>query len=346
LIGACRGVLGIDDSVALLTDGGAGDGASSTDASGAVEGGALADGAVAGDGSSASDGATGDSSAGGDAGEGGTTSTVDARYANWPMAPDHPTQLTTSASGTIVNDALTGLSWEQTSTSMYSSITMGSAYCAGLTLGGKNDWRVPTRIELLSIVDYDPTMAPAKLPAIFGAHNSNNWTQSKIIGNAACTYSIGFLNSAEYDLVFPETVGASAWTRCVRGGAPLPNNWSDPPPAGLFVVQGSYVQDTRTGLLWERDVTAPADTYGNAVNRCTALGTGFRVPTERESHTLTDESRTAAPVWPAVFSGSAGTYWTSTVIDNSHEWTWTSGGTADVDDPQVASHFVRCVKSM
>ena len=59
-----------------------------------------------------------------------------------------------------VTDTLTGLIWQQKSSSSTYSWEQALVYCEGLNLAGYTDWRIPTIKELTSLVDYS-RRAPA-----------------------------------------------------------------------------------------------------------------------------------------------------------------------------------------
>ena len=87
---------------------------------------------------------------------------TDMNWAEWPM-PNGPTDVSNGAAnaasytdngdGTIT-DKVTALMWEKGSSGPYASWSQARAHCPTLTVGGYKDWRLPTRIELLSLVDY------------------------------------------------------------------------------------------------------------------------------------------------------------------------------------------------
>jgi hypothetical protein len=54
-----------------------------------------------------------------------------------------------------VTDNITGLMWQQSGGGIIDSQTNAIGRCEALTLAGYADWRLPTLIELMSIVDPD-----------------------------------------------------------------------------------------------------------------------------------------------------------------------------------------------
>lgn len=70
----------------------------------------------------------------------------------WPRwGVSNPRSFTTNDDGTV-KDNVTGLVWQQGISDREETWSSATAYCAGLTLAG-GGWRLPTRIELLTIVD-------------------------------------------------------------------------------------------------------------------------------------------------------------------------------------------------
>src|SRR5262245_28544364 len=139
---------------------------------GGGESGASSEGGSSGDGSSGSggdSGGAGDSQGGssmGGSASGGSAGTSDAgaagacgrpksSWATWPMPNPpstglpNPASYDTSVDG-VVCDEVTGLLWQREvdSTAVYIR-SEASAYCDGLELAGYDDWRLPTRIELV-----------------------------------------------------------------------------------------------------------------------------------------------------------------------------------------------------
>ncbi len=90
----------------------------------------------------------------------------DPNWAAWPMPNDaadvaqgapNPTHYTDNGDGTVTDD-VTGLMWQKTlpvtSPPPYWRWADALLYCQGLRLAGFDNWRLPSAIELLSIVDY------------------------------------------------------------------------------------------------------------------------------------------------------------------------------------------------
>jgi hypothetical protein len=117
-----------------------------------------------------------------------------------------------------VYDAKTKLTWQQTVTAAGypwgSASTAGTAqnYCGALPLAG-GGWRVPTVVELQSLVDYsqqggpyiDPTAFPNTPSAVF-------WTADVVVGSPTYAWFVGF----NYGYVSNNVQTNTFNVRCVR----------------------------------------------------------------------------------------------------------------------------------
>jgi hypothetical protein len=127
---------------------------------------------------------------------------LDATWAAWPMpnsqadvvagAPN-PASYTDNADGTVT-DNVTKLIWQKEPPStVFPSFNDAKVYCAALVLGGYDDWRVPTRIELVSIVDYG--RAHPALDPVFGPGPSVNYVAMPG-SNDVSPWTVGFYEGA------------------------------------------------------------------------------------------------------------------------------------------------------
>jgi hypothetical protein len=124
----------------------------------------------------------------------------------------------TSTSGVVI-DKVTGLWWQQPINGLNNQSKTCSAgctqadaltYCANLTLAGHCDWRLPTRIELVSIIDYT---APGSFNQLYFPNTSGDffWTSSPYLPAASNAWMVGFNSGTYHDTVInPHLV------RCVR----------------------------------------------------------------------------------------------------------------------------------
>lgn len=296
---ACRAILGIDDDVGLLT--------ASSD-----EGGALADG-PGGDGPPITD-ATSEVPSGFDAAFDAGVKAVDRRFAVWPLPAVKPL-LSNYVIGTdTVFDKTTTLEWERydpdPATKAYAG---GASYCADLSLGTQTDWRLPTRIEALTFLDYGQTLGLVN-QTVFpdGALPSSPvvlWTDSTSLLNAKLDerfqldMELGFVTIASNTAI-------SNRIKCVRGGPTTS-------PVTRYDVASGAARDVRTGMVWQVTPITTAKLAQDAKLACESLTLGgvggWRLPTVRELASLLDESREVVPLLSPPFqAGPVARFWSST----------------------------------
>jgi hypothetical protein len=319
----CRQLVGIDDDRPLLPDD-----ASSGDEAGAVDGGGADrgapnpgdDGSPGGDGGANADGGVDGAQNDGQAEEGGdggvlackTTGTADRRFVQWTLPPVIPpeTNYVIDASGDTVLDKVTGLMWERKTSWPSVDPANAQAHCATLTAGGFKDWRIPTRIEALSILDYSQSYLLN--PKVVGSQDTDALWTSSTLDVTTPTLKEGTF-TIDLGLSFTSVVTASQVTDeviCVRSGC----------VAGVatrFVVGSQTARDAVTRLTWQRKVSATTMALADASAYCETFSgdgitSGWRVPTIRELASLFDETLSTFPLIDTAVFSTGNEVWSST----------------------------------
>jgi hypothetical protein len=123
-------------------------------------------------------------------------------------------------------------------------------------------------------------------------------------------------------------------------------------PAGRYLVTGSSVTDTQTGLEWQSNASSSGRSWADATSYCASLadgGSAWRLPSIAEAATLIDESRTNPALDPTAFPNApVDVFWTSSALSEySGVYAWTissaNGGITFFTTAQLCR--VRCVRS-
>jgi hypothetical protein len=136
-------------------------------------------------------------------------------WANWPMpnppssGMPNPQDYDTSIPGVVI-DRVTGLLWQRELSASAYTRTGAQAYCDQLTLADSSEWKLPTRIELVSITDFSRTMPAIDGNAFPGTPSDRFWSSSTSTGGSAwyVDFELGYSNSAG--------VTSGYRVRCVR----------------------------------------------------------------------------------------------------------------------------------
>ncbi len=206
----------------------------------------------------------------------------------------NPASYDTSMPGIAV-DQVTGLMWERKSTGQTASegCTVGTAglltcpnryaveYCTANRLGGYADWRLPTVLELLSLVDF--TQAGTAIDPVTFADTPSDafWSITRVAGRLDDAWMVDFsIGDTINDFIDdPHSV------RCVRGGTAPPARCY--PTASRFTVQDGLVTDAATGLTWQQSSSGELP-WDQVQAYCAGLAGGFRLPSIKELFTLFD----------------------------------------------------------
>lgn len=115
-------------------------------------------------------------------------------------------------SADMVQDQRTSLTWQRAAAEGYAWAS-GKAFCEALTLGGFSDWRLPSAIELTSLVDYDrtwPTIDPVAFPNT--PSTGSYWSSSPFVRDPEFAWCVNFA----YGGLLAEANNKTLFVRCVR----------------------------------------------------------------------------------------------------------------------------------
>jgi len=259
-----------------------------------------------------------------------------------PVSAELPRPLSYTDGGDgSVTDNVTGLVWEKAPSSDLAcpgsnidppgtcTPAQAAAYCA--SKGGA--WRLPTRRELMTLVDYDvvapgPTIDATAFP---GTSPQPYLTSSPYASDPTQVWAVSFANGNAAG----RATSAIGWVRCVS---------SKPtacPAAHYQVEADGTVLDAYTGLTWQQAQSTHVYLFSGAPAACASP---WRLPSPTELQTIVDDTQHDPAVDLDAFPGTTSDgFWTGLASADS-AWFVSFATGASSTTPSTALLRVRCVQ--
>jgi hypothetical protein len=244
-------------------------------------------------------------------------------WARWPMPNvplpglPNPRRYDTGTNGVVV-DQVTGLMWQRTLPNTFLTFQNAGRQCDELTLAGHHDWRLPSRIELVSLIDTTRTQPAIDVKAFPGTPSDWFWTASLAADDPNAAWYVYFYFG------YPKTddMGGRFSVRCVRS-----DRSTGGPTKPRYEVRAADITDPDTGLRWQRAVSPGVLSFDGAQRYCARLDVAgrkrWRVPTLGELLTLIDERAKAPMIDRVAFPETPGEpFWSSSTFANGKELAW------------------------
>lgn len=229
---------------------------------------------------------------------------------------------TDNSDGTVT-DNVTGLLWQQVPTDESFTWDEAAAYVSDLSLGGYDDWRMPTAKELYSIANFStgwPYLDTSYFTLASGeiTKDEQYWTANKYVGVTV---------EGQGDAAF----GVNAVTGHIKAyaassGGPIGGNFvravrGDSYGQNSFVDNGDYtVTDEATALMWAQSDDAVELNWVDALAYANAseLGghTDWRLPNVKELQSIVDYTKSPSATDPDAVGAAIDDVFSSTPITN------------------------------
>jgi len=259
--------------------------------------------------------------------------------------------------GTTVSDTITGLRWQKADNGIqynwYQAMGLSDAtynpggvidVCGSLNLDGFNDWRLPSRRELYSIVNISQgSIGSGSAESVyFQSTGDEYWSTTTRVGTPAWR-----LSGARMDAIDGGTF--AFYVRCVRG-----TSWGQ----NMYFDNGDgTVTDNMSGLVWQKDDGGVARNWESALLYCENLILGgsfdWRLPDIKELESIVtitpaDDTFDNPSVDAAFFPTTQNThYWSSSASASHLSGAWNIsfvGGFIQEHDLRTSFKLTRCVR--
>jgi hypothetical protein len=227
-----------------------------------------------------------------------------------------------NSNGTIT-DTVTGLMWQQVDGGEM-TFDNATTYASNLVLGGYSDWRMPSILELNSLLNHDKNN-PALNTVYFSATAAQYWwsgqKQVNDANKAWCANAGGGIGNHPVS----ETISAGGakkfHVRAVR-------DISTPTTIATRFIdnKNGTTTDQLTGLIWQQ-IPTDSMTWEQALITAENLVSGgssqWRMPNIKELQSISEVSIYNPSINKTYFSGiSTAFYWSSTSLANQSTKAW------------------------
>jgi hypothetical protein len=249
----------------------------------------------------------------------------------------NPPSYTDNGNGTIT-DNVTGLTWQKEDDNIERAWDNANTYCDDLTLGGYSDWRLPSDMELMSIVNYG-IYNPAINTTYFPDTNSSFYWLSDTIASDSSTHAL-HMDFTHGFIINYVSKSNRYHVRCVRGDITVAENFTDN-------ANGTVI-DNNTSLMWQKEDDDTTREWESAITYCEGLSLGgyndWRLPNIKELSSITDDTKYNPAIDTTYFPNTNSSYYWSSTTDADYytnAWLVYFG---DSNGNGSSSYYVRCVR--
>jgi MYXO-CTERM domain-containing protein len=261
------------------------------------------------------------------------------------------TQALTQTASDEVTDKTTGLVWQRGDDGHMYSYAAAIQHCESFkSAEAGTGWRLPSVVELMTLINSGVDQ-PSIDPSFTGAQSNNYWTATPVAAANALAWTVKF----DFGEVIPLLTNSSVPVRCVRGTSSILGAGKvGLRKAGPLKALADTVQDTKTGLEWQRADDGVRRDQKDSMDYCASLNlgglSGWHLPNVSELTGIVqyDALNNGVATDPAFQNTKADLYWTSTQNEGIPTLSWTvTFNLGVVDGISVTGlGFARCVRHL